>query len=168
MSISIWMLIARIALALCLYGFLALVLFTLWRDLRAAPSPSPKSARKERIRWLGPDIAPPRTFGLEKESCLIGRSPTVEIVLPDETVSAVHARVWKSNGRWWLEDLDSRNGTFLNEIPVDGSAVLCAGDKIRIGRCMLEFAAEDSSTAPCPPPAGESSLQEPHPPQEIP
>jgi predicted component of type VI protein secretion system len=168
MSISILMLIARIALALCLYGFLALVLLALWRDLHAARSDSPVQNPRESVRWLGPENVPQHTFALRKESNLIGRSPTVEITLPNETVSAVHARVWKSNTRWWLEDLDSRNGTFLNEIPVDKSAILCPGDRIRIGRCVLEFISSEPAPAPCTPPAGDTAPPETTPTREIP
>jgi hypothetical protein len=151
MSASILMLIARIALAVCLYGFLSLVLFSLWRDLRSARNPLPGSSAQVRLRWLRPDGAPLRDFPLPKESCVIGRSPTAEIPLADDTVSVVHARVWQKGGRWWLEDLDSRNGTFLNEIPIEKRTVLCPGDRIRLGRCVLEFQPEcdpPPSTAP--------------------
>jgi pSer/pThr/pTyr-binding forkhead associated (FHA) protein len=81
----------------------------------------------------------------------------VEIPLADETVSAVHARVWREGGRWWLEDLDSRNGTFLNQIPVAKSAVLCSGDRIRVGRILLEFRAEDSPSVPLAAPGADPS-----------
>ncbi|MGB7536929.1 MAG: FHA domain-containing protein, partial [Anaerolineales bacterium] len=87
---------------------------------------------------------PEHVYPLQKDSCFIGRSPSVEVSLADETVSVVHARLWKENGRWWLEDLDSRNGTQLNQIPVSKKAVLCAGDRIRAGRVLLEFRLEES------------------------
>jgi len=148
MSVSLLMLAARIALAACLYAFLALVLVTLWRDVRAAAAMRPAGATLFSLRRLREDGTPERDYALQKDSCFIGRSPSIEVSLADETVSVVHARLWKENGRWWLEDLDSRNGTLLNQIPVSKKTVLCAGDRIRAGRILLEFRLEDSSQPP--------------------
>ncbi len=150
MNVSILMLAARIALAVCLYAFLALILFTLWRDIRAAAARPPAGATLFSLLRLREDGTPERFYPLQKDSCFIGRSQSVEVSLADETVSVVHARLWKENGRWWLEDLDSRNGTLLNQIPVSKKAVLCAGDRIRAGRILLEFRPEDSSQPASP------------------
>jgi len=155
MSASILMLAARIALAVCLYAFLTLILIVLWRDLRAAQSFGAARGRRPVLQRIRDDGTPSQPFSLAKDSCLIGRSSSVEIPLADETVSAVHARVWKQGDRWWLEDLDSRNGTFLNQIPVAKSAILCSGDRLRIGRILLEFRTGDSATVPNPPPSAE-------------
>jgi hypothetical protein len=157
MSASILMLAARIALAVCLYAFLALILIILWRDLRAAHSFGAVLGPRPVLQRIRDDGTPSQLYSLSKDSCLIGRSSSVEIPLADETVSAVHARVWKEGDRWWLEDLDSRNGTFLNQIPVAKSAVLCSGDRIRTGRILLEFRAVDSATTPNPPPPADLS-----------
>lgn len=143
MSVSILMLIARIALAGCLYAFLLLILIALWRDVRAAGGAAAAGAPVLSLRRLRADGTPECAYPLGKDACFIGRSPSVEVSLADETVSVVHARLWRQGGRWWLEDLDSRNGTLLNEIPVAKPEVLCAGDRIRIGRILLEFHAEE-------------------------
>jgi hypothetical protein len=159
MSASILMLLARIALAVCLYAFLTVILIVLWRDLRAAPSAGAGSGRRPMLRRIREDGSVEKPFPLSKDSCLIGRSPSVEIPLADDTVSAVHARVWKKDDRWWVEDLDSRNGTFLNQLPVAKDEVLCSGDRIRVGRILLEFRAEDFPPAVCAdslPPSTES------------
>lgn len=148
MSVSILMLAARIALACSLYVFLALVLITLWRDLLAADAGASAGLPRPSLQRLRDDGTPERSYLLSKDSCFIGRSPSVEISLADETVSAVHARLWKKDGRWWLEDLDSRNGTFLNQIPVLRRTILCSGDRIRLGRVQLEFRADESSAPP--------------------
>jgi hypothetical protein len=147
MSASIVMLAARIALAFSLYAFLTLILIVLWRDLRAAQATGFGLGRRPILHRLREDGSPEKPFSLSKDSCLIGRSPSVEIPLADDTVSAVHARVWRKGDRWWLEDLDSRNGTFLNQIPVAKDEILCSGDRIRVGRILLEFRAEDSPAA---------------------
>jgi pSer/pThr/pTyr-binding forkhead associated (FHA) protein len=161
MSVSILMLAARIALTACLYAFLALVLITLWRDVGAAGRQRPGGNPALSLQRLGEDGRPERTYPLLKDSCFIGRSPSVEVSLADETVSVVHARLWREAGRWWLEDLDSRNGTMLNDIPLARKSVLCAGDRIRIGRILLEFRAEESAPAAAPPPGDGSSTEGP-------
>ena len=152
MSASIVMLSARIALAFCLYGFLTLILIVLWRDLDTAQSFGFLRGRRPTLQKLRENGAVEKTFPLPKNSCLIGRSAGLELPLADETVSAVHARVWREGDRWWLEDLDSRNGTFLNKIPVTKRAVLCTGDRIRVGRIELEFHTADSPALSTPPP----------------
>ena len=45
---------------------------------------------------------------------------------------------WRS-GQWWLEDLGSRNGTMLNDIPLTESAVISGGDIISIGGTQLKL-----------------------------
>ena len=147
MNISILMLGVRIALAFSLYAFLALVLFSLWRDLYAAAG-QPASPPRPTLHRLREDGTTERIHPLTKDSCFIGRSPSVEVSLADETVSAVHARIWKKEGRWWLEDLDSRNGTLLNQIPLQRRTILCTGDRIRLGRIQLEFHSDDPAAAP--------------------
>lgn len=149
MSISILMLLARIALAVCLYAFLAMILFMLWRDLRTAAGLSAGPPRPV-LNRLRDDGTVERSYPLTKDSCFIGRSPSVEVSVIDETVSAVHARMWKTEGRWWMEDLDSRNGTLLNQIPVSQPTVLCKGDRIRLGRIRLEFHTGESAGDPSP------------------
>jgi pSer/pThr/pTyr-binding forkhead associated (FHA) protein len=142
MSVSILMLFGRVALVVCLYGFLAAILILLWRDVRAAAMPGHSGPPQYSIRRLRGDGTTERVFPLQKDSCFIGRSPSVEVSLSDETVSVVHARIWRESGQWWIEDLDSRNGTLLNRIPVGKRTVLCAGDRILAGRILLEFHAE--------------------------
>jgi hypothetical protein len=140
MTIPLWMLIARIGLMACLYGFLFGAFFMLWRDLRVSTTPDPNHAvHQAELLWRDSLAAPADPFFLSYASHRIGRSPSVEVCLPDDTVSLIHARIWFSENRWWLEDLHSKNGTFLNEMRVDQKIVLSPGDTIRMGRCMLEF-----------------------------
>jgi pSer/pThr/pTyr-binding forkhead associated (FHA) protein len=162
MSLSILMLAARIALAVCLYAFLAMILAALWGDLRAAGGRRTPGDAPQSLHSVREDGTVEREYPLWKDSCFIGRSASAEISLPDETVSVVHARLWRRGGRWWLEDLDSRNGTLLNQIPVVKKTVLCAGDRIRVGRILLEFRSEESAApAASPPPDTSPATDQP-------
>ena len=81
---------------------------------------------------------------LLRGSTVMGRAPQVEVKLPDEGVSRTHARVRVETNQMWLEDLDSRNGTFLNGLRITEPAPLKEGDKIQIGRTtVLRFSFHD-------------------------
>jgi diguanylate cyclase (GGDEF)-like protein len=68
----------------------------------------------------------------------IGRSSRNELPLDQESVSRNHARITFDGRDYWLEDLNSTNGTFINDSPVSQQR-LSDGDQLRIGRCILKF-----------------------------
>ena len=68
----------------------------------------------------------------EREPQLIGRS-TEAIPITDEAASRRHAELTPDEGRWWLRDLDSANGTFLNGERVTEKVPLAPGDEIMCG-----------------------------------
>jgi hypothetical protein len=69
----------------------------------------------------------------------IGRAPTCSIQKPEDGyVSGVHARLAAHHGVWWLEDLGSTNGTFLNGEQVVEARQLSVGDRIVIGGSTWE------------------------------
>jgi pSer/pThr/pTyr-binding forkhead associated (FHA) protein len=68
---------------------------------------------------------------------LIGRDEHCDCSIQHPTVSAQHARLAFHHNQWWVEDLHSTNGTFLNQSPVDTSMVLTLGDELRCGQVVL-------------------------------
>lgn len=72
-------------------------------------------------------------FLLDSEATKIGRDISNEICLDDITVSRSHALISKSNGGYWIKDLGSLNGTYLNAILVR-DAQINAFDEIQIGK----------------------------------
>ena len=70
----------------------------------------------------------------------IGRNPDSDIVLSDPLASRQHARIAASDGRWFVADLDSLNGTFLNGERLTGEARwLGSGDGIDAAGERLRF-----------------------------
>jgi hypothetical protein len=70
----------------------------------------------------------------------IGRATSNTIVLDDHYTSSEHVLITRRSGQWWLEDLNSRNGTLLNNVPLQGAAaVVSAGDIITIGNTQLKI-----------------------------
>ena len=78
-----------------------------------------------------------RRVALSQTPCRIGRAPANELVVSDESVSGYHAQVWVEAGRVWLQDLTSRNGTFVNDKRVRGSTPVTDADRIRVGQTVL-------------------------------
>ncbi len=75
---------------------------------------------------------------------IIGRDDVCDVPLDDAMVSRSHARIHcDSEGRFWVEDLGSKNGTLVNDKPVT-TASLHNGDRIVIGACRLTFRREAS------------------------
>ena len=95
----------------------------------------------------GPDRG--MRFGLPAdEPQLIGRSSEA-LPLRDMTVSRCHAELTPDDGRWFLRDLDSSNGTFVNGVKIAGEPVeLSPGDQIRCGNTLMVFGVttEDDKT----------------------
>lgn len=75
---------------------------------------------------------------------LIGRSEGCDVVLDNPFVSSQHAELFVRDGDYYLRDLHSRNGTFLNDFRVTERILPPAG-AIRLGRCSLTYEIEKSS-----------------------
>jgi hypothetical protein len=73
------------------------------------------------------------------ETTTIGRTPSNGIALPDSSVSSNHARVQRTSGGFVIEDVGSRNGTYVNSDKVTGKRALADGDVIRFGKVLLTF-----------------------------
>lgn len=69
----------------------------------------------------------------------IGRSSSNTVVLDDGYTSNRHAQLIWRGGQWWLEDLDSRNGTLLNGVGLAETAVVSSGDQITIGTVQFQL-----------------------------
>jgi hypothetical protein len=73
-------------------------------------------------------------------SMQIGRAEGCHIQLTDTYASQYHARVFGRDGTWFVEDLGSTNGTYLNQRRVAGTPTeLHAGDRLKIGKTVLEL-----------------------------
>jgi pSer/pThr/pTyr-binding forkhead associated (FHA) protein len=128
--------ILRILIALLLYAFLATILVYLWKDFQSSKT----------IQHITPDayleglegIEPASTYPLD-EINLIGRAIDNTLILNQNTVSGYHARLSFQQDQWWLEDLGSRNGTFVNELPVSEPLVITNGDILGFGNTRLRL-----------------------------
>lgn len=78
-------------------------------------------------------------FPLILEEVLVGRIDSAQLVLEDITVSRLHARLTRSGAEVLLEDLGSREGTWVNGVAVRGPVPLTPGDVVAFGDVVVGF-----------------------------
>ena len=83
---------------------------------------------------------------LAGESAVLGRSSKADVVLADRYLSRQHARLFRREGSWFLEDLGSRNTTFLNDRPVAEPVPIRPGDVIRLAESRIEVEVPGAAT----------------------
>lgn len=126
------MLILRVVMAVCLYAFIGLVIFLVWKDLRQqADLASRTHTPPVFLRGIEPYSG--LSFTLRNSESFIGRDPSCDAFIEDSTLSARHARISYHHKQWWVEDLQSTNGTCLNDHPLLQPAVLESGDRLTCG-----------------------------------
>ena len=141
----------RVLIALALYAFLGVMLWTLLRENRAPAAPH-QSATLTRLDANGAQSAGASAGASGKARYTlvshgptwIGRDPNCTICVNSEFASSRHARVeWRVDKRaWWIEDNDSRNGTTVNGERVMRSE-LVNGDIINIAGAQFRLTIDD-------------------------
>jgi hypothetical protein len=148
------------------FGFLAvLYLFLLWiarsalKDLRRTTSPAPDATGfHQQVPVLGSQAAAgdawliaERGGGLDAGERFdligglsIGRSAEADVRIDDRYASGVHARIFTRDRRTYVEDMNSTNGTLLNDATLNGEAELIDGDVVRIGDTEFRYEAGDA------------------------
>jgi len=130
-----------------LYLFVLVIARSALKDLRRTVAPAPDAtgfhaapAYAEAPR--GPDgwLVAERGGGLEREQRFdligglsVGRSKDADVRIEDRYASGIHARVFSREGRFYVEDMNSTNGTLLNGATLHGEAELIDGDTVEIG-----------------------------------
>ena len=111
-----------------------------------------------------------RTAEVDSDQFVIGKRPSNDLVLQDALVSRRHCAVIRDNqGKYFLRDLDSRNGTFVNGHRVEADVMLRDGMEIRVGQVSMTFhengrkAGTEKAETEQSPQAAEVESQTPHP-----
>jgi hypothetical protein len=136
-----------------LYLFVLVIARSAFKDLRRTVAPAPDAtgfhaapAYAEAPR--GPDgwLVVERGGGLERDQRFdlisglsVGRSKEADVRIDDRYASTIHARVFSREGRFYVEDMNSTNGTLLNGATLNGEAELIDGDTIQIGDTIFRL-----------------------------
>jgi hypothetical protein len=151
--------ITPFALSALKYGLFALLFLFIWRSMRwvvrglSVAEAAPGADRGgRRTREPGPTLPPGSSTLLVKgqsdaktrtvrlsASMTIGRGPECELRVDDTYASQQHARLFAKNNSWFVEDLGSTNGTFVNDQKLAAPAMLQPGDKVRVGQTIMEL-----------------------------
>lgn len=135
----------RLLVGVSLFAFLGWVLWLLWTDLRIQSEllASRKVPPVSLLIQCADDTSQIRNYLLAEIT--IGRDPACECSLNDDAVSTHHARLAYHHSQWWLEDLDSKNGTKLNSEALTGPTVVISGDKIFCGHTTITIVKNPSA-----------------------
>ncbi len=145
--------VLKFCLLALIYLFLARVVWVVSTELRGTPviatpsepAPSRREGRRKHAGWRIAIVEPASergtAFPVDGE-LTIGRAGGCGITLGTDTfVSQVHARVFTRDGRAYVEDLGSRNGTFVNGKRIDVATRLRRGDRVQFGQTVAEVGA---------------------------
>lgn len=135
----------RLLFLALLYLFLARVVRALLRDLRAAARERGAAlGRLIVVESPGRDPEPGRSFDLDAITTL-GRDVNNGIVVEDPFASAEHAVLTYRGRSWYVEDLGSTNGTYVNGRAIEAVSPLGYGDEVSIGQVRLRLERARSS-----------------------
>jgi hypothetical protein len=134
-------LLLRLGFLAALYLFLALLMALLWSEMAARRPAGGRTAPGASLL-----VVEPGQSGLEEGVALpldqitsIGREPGNTIVLADPSVSAEHALMTFRQGQWWVEDLASMNGAYVNTIRIERPTIVRPGDVLRFGTVSVRL-----------------------------
>lgn len=138
MELDVILFVLRVTSALILVGFLLALFVIMWRDYRSTVDQT-LTRRRVYGRLLELTKIDDGTYADAgvvhplHPITSIGRAPTNTIVIPEQYASSEHALIALRSGQWWLEDRNSRNGTYLNGEPITAPIIITEGDIISIG-----------------------------------
>ena len=144
---AILVLVIRILMAVCLYAFLSWALYTIWQDLRAQTAIL-QTRKIPVLSMTVTNLLDDQTAAFSVPEIIIGRSQASTYIIQHETVSSAHARIAYHHEQWWVEDLHSTNGSFLNDERVSTATVIINGDELRCGQVNIHIEIEDTSSHP--------------------
>jgi hypothetical protein len=131
----------RMAVILVLYLFLLALVILVQRELRQESTRHLPASQRARLIVMDPGTSAQRAghaIPLDPVT-RFGRAGDNTVILDDEFVSAAHSMVLLRNGRWWVRDEGSTNGTLVNGQPIATETALEEGDELQIGQVVLRL-----------------------------
>jgi predicted component of type VI protein secretion system len=139
----------RLALAVALYAFLAWAFLTLLQELRQQGSRLSVQRRLGITFYIRIEQGRESARHFNQPEIVLGRDTNCDLSVMDEAMSAHHARITFHHGQWWLEDLNSTNGTLLNQQTLTTPAVVISGDEFKCGNTIFSIRLDvDDDIAP--------------------
>ncbi len=135
---AVFVLILRIIFVALAYGFVGGIGYLIFKDLKN---------NLQRSEYIA---IPPITleFNINQDinmkkfsqrEIILGRDPSCDLPLDNSTISLRHSRITYHDKQWWVEDLDSTNGSFLNNVLIETPTILTSGDELKLGRVQIKI-----------------------------
>ena len=144
---EIVLLVARLLMAAALYAFVGWAFWLIWKDLRQQAQQM-DAPNLPALSLLRADGLREEAFRFTRAEVMLGRERGCDCHLADKTISARHARLAYHHNQWWVQDLGSKNGTFLNQERITQAVVVTVGDELRCGQVVLQVSIEGSTGSP--------------------
>lgn len=135
---EIVLLLLRLLSAVALLAFFGTIAYYLHKELRLTEAAMQTDERDYGSIALHQADQPTQRYPLLPVTT-IGRSLTNTIIINNSYTSSQHALITRRGNQWWLEDLNSRNGTQLNDISVTEPVLITPSDLIAIGDVHLRL-----------------------------
>jgi pSer/pThr/pTyr-binding forkhead associated (FHA) protein len=133
---AVVLLVIRLLMAAALYLFIGWVIYTIWIDLnRKDTNPEQVGVPSVTLKFV--DQQSEKIEYYTRPIIVIGREPTCDCIIYDKAISARQARLSFHHNQWWIEDLDSTNGTFINQDRVSQPTVIISEDQITCGGTVI-------------------------------
>ena len=146
--IATLVLVLRLGLAAALYTFLGWALWTLLQELRQQGERLAARRKPAISVHIKMEHGQENVRRFTQAEIMIGRDPGCDLSMMDGALSARHARLAHHHGQWWLEDLNSTNGTRLNREKLTTPAVVITGDEFECGNTLFAIQVEDNANSP--------------------
>ena len=142
-SLDVFLLILRLLFIILLYLFLMQVVLAIRSDLkrvaRVNPDETPVAGHLIVVDSGPSNLLPGTSFNLEPKTT-IGRAPTSTIRLTDNFISSAHASIENRHGIWYVRDIGSMYGTYVNNQPAREALPARTGDIVKIGYISFKLA----------------------------
>lgn len=135
---AILALVLRVLLLTLTYVFIGRIGYIIYQDLRAH--------FRSKADSVGAPIILRSVVGQEpiekhfiKPEIILGRDPDCDFTITDETISLKHCKLSYHHKQWWAVDLESTNGSFLNDNLIDSAIIITDGDELRLGKVSIHI-----------------------------
>lgn len=141
------LLVVRFGLLALLWALIIVIVWALCKDILRTSGAArrvrmSRPVRREKARSIQVVEGPLRGSHMEVsslEAFTLGRSDDNDFVLGDDFSSSRHARLFRRGSDWFVEDLDSRNGTFVSGTRIEQPERVSVGTDIKMGRTIVRL-----------------------------
>ena len=132
---AVFVLVLRVIMTASLYAFLVIALLVMWKNINQAAGD--KNISQIPYIKLNLEDHSEKTITFNQLEIFLGRDAQNDFQIQDDRASSSHARIFFRNNQWFIEDLQSTNGTSINNEKISSATVLITEDLIKIGSTLI-------------------------------